>query len=73
MEGMNMNFSLLGMWTSMDWVARGVVIGLVFIVFVLAVIAFIWSQRRGGEPRRPRRAPAPAGPKMALPKSRGRR
>jgi prolipoprotein diacylglyceryl transferase len=43
------------------------------IVFVLAVIAFIWSQRRGAEPRRPRRAPAPAGPKMALPKSRVRR
>jgi prolipoprotein diacylglyceryl transferase len=43
------------------------------IVFVLAVIAFIWSQRRGVEPRRPRRAPAPAGPKMALPKSRVRR
>jgi prolipoprotein diacylglyceryl transferase len=43
------------------------------IVFVLAVIAFIWSQRRGAEPRRPRRAPVPAGPKMALPKSRVRR
>src|SRR5207237_9765866 len=35
MEGMNTNFSLLGMWASMNWVARGVVI-------VLAIMS-IWS------------------------------
>jgi biopolymer transport protein ExbB/TolQ len=35
MEGMSQNFSLLGMWTSMNWLARGVVI-------VLAVMS-IWS------------------------------
>jgi biopolymer transport protein ExbB/TolQ len=35
MEGMNTNFSLLGMWNSMNWVARSVVI-------VLAIMS-IWS------------------------------
>ncbi len=35
MEGMNSNFSLLGMWSTMNWVARGVVI-------VLAIMS-IWS------------------------------
>src|SRR5207237_5904211 len=35
MEGMNTNFSLLGMWTKMNWVARGVVI-------VLAIMS-VWS------------------------------
>src|ERR1700737_2473533 len=35
MEGMQSNFSLLGMWSSMNWVARGVVI-------VLAAMS-IWS------------------------------
>jgi biopolymer transport protein ExbB len=35
MEGMNTNFSLLGMWSTMNWVARGVVI-------VLALMS-IWS------------------------------
>jgi prolipoprotein diacylglyceryl transferase len=43
------------------------------VLFALAVIAFIWSQRRHVEPRRPRRAPVPEGPKMALPKGRVRR
>jgi prolipoprotein diacylglyceryl transferase len=43
------------------------------VLFVLAVIAFIWSQRRHIEPRRPRRATVPEGPKMALPKGRVRR
>jgi prolipoprotein diacylglyceryl transferase len=44
-------------------------------LFVLALGAFVWSQRRrGDEPRRPRRAPAvPEGPAMALPKGRVRR
>lgn len=35
MEGMNTNFSLLGMWATMNWVAKGVVI-------VLALMS-IWS------------------------------
>ena len=35
MEGMNTNFSLLGMWSTMNWVARGVVV-------VLAIMS-IWS------------------------------
>ena len=35
MEGMNTNFSLLGMWSTMNWVARGVVV-------VLALMS-IWS------------------------------
>lgn len=35
MEAMNANFSLLGMWATMNWVARGVVI-------VLAIMS-IWS------------------------------
>ena len=35
MEGMGNNFSLLGMWASMNWVAKGV-------VFVLAAMS-IWS------------------------------
>lgn len=35
MEGMNASFSLLGMWATMNWVARGVVI-------VLAIMS-IWS------------------------------
>jgi len=35
MEGMSQNFSLWGMWTSMNWLARGVVI-------VLAIMS-IWS------------------------------
>jgi prolipoprotein diacylglyceryl transferase len=43
-------------------------------LFALAAIAFVWSQRRGEEPGRPRRAPAPPeGPAMALPKGRVRR
>jgi hypothetical protein len=41
-------------------------------VFVLAVIGFVWSQRRGE--RGPRREsappPPPEGPKMAVPKGR---
>jgi prolipoprotein diacylglyceryl transferase len=40
--------------------------------FVLAVIAFLWSQRRSGEPRRRPPAAVVAGPKMALPKGRVR-
>jgi prolipoprotein diacylglyceryl transferase len=44
------------------------------VLFVLAVIAFIWSQRRGKEPDRARKAPRPPeGPAMALPKGRVRR
>lgn len=35
MQGMNANFTLLGMWASMNWVARGVVV-------VLALMS-IWS------------------------------
>jgi biopolymer transport protein ExbB/biopolymer transport protein TolQ len=35
MEGMNTNFSLIGMWTTMNWVAKGVVV-------VLALMS-IWS------------------------------
>jgi biopolymer transport protein ExbB/TolQ len=35
MEGMQSSFSLIGMWTSMNWVARGVVI-------VLAIMS-VWS------------------------------
>jgi prolipoprotein diacylglyceryl transferase len=44
------------------------------LLFALAIVAFVWSQRRRGEPRRPRQAPAPPeGPAMALPKGRVRR
>jgi prolipoprotein diacylglyceryl transferase len=44
------------------------------VLFAFAVVAFVWSQRRSGEPRRPRQAPAPPeGPAMALPKGRVRR
>jgi prolipoprotein diacylglyceryl transferase len=44
------------------------------LLFALAIVAFVWSQRRSGEPRRPRQAPAPPeGPAMALPKGRVRR
>jgi prolipoprotein diacylglyceryl transferase len=44
------------------------------VLFALAIVAFVWSQRRSGEPRRPRQAPAPPeGPAMALPKGRVRR
>jgi prolipoprotein diacylglyceryl transferase len=41
------------------------------VVFVLAVLGFVWSQRRE-EPLRPRRAEpsVPEGPKMAIPKGR---
>jgi biopolymer transport protein ExbB/biopolymer transport protein TolQ len=35
MEGMNTNFSLIGMWVTMNWVARGVVI--------LLAIMSVWS------------------------------
>src|SRR5437588_2977401 len=35
MEGMNTNFSLLGMWGTMNWVARGVVV----VLFIMSV----WS------------------------------
>ena len=43
-------------------------------LFALAVVAFIWSQRRREEPGRPHRVPTvPEGPAMALPKGRVRR
>jgi prolipoprotein diacylglyceryl transferase len=42
-------------------------------LFALAVLAFIWSQRRrGAEAGRPRHRPVPEGPKMAVPKGRVR-
>jgi prolipoprotein diacylglyceryl transferase len=41
-------------------------------LFVLAVLAFIWSQRRPEQAARVRRPPVPEGPKMALPKGRVR-
>jgi prolipoprotein diacylglyceryl transferase len=41
-------------------------------MFVLAVIWFVWAQRRpvGDEPARPRPRPIPEGPKMTVPKKR---
>jgi prolipoprotein diacylglyceryl transferase len=44
------------------------------VVFIGAVVAFVWVQRRGREvePRRPRRAAPPPGPKMAVPRGRVR-
>ena len=41
-------------------------------MFVLAVIWFVWAQRRpvGDEPPRPRPRPVPEGPKMTVPKKR---
>ena len=41
-------------------------------LFVLAVIWFVWAQRRpvGGEPPKPRPRPIPEGPKMTVPKKR---
>ena len=44
------------------------------VVFIGAVVAFVWVQRRGREvePRRPRRAAPPPGPKMAVPRRRVR-
>jgi prolipoprotein diacylglyceryl transferase len=43
-------------------------------VFVLALGAFAWAQRRSDEPRRPRgQRVAPAGPTMTVPKGRVRR
>jgi prolipoprotein diacylglyceryl transferase len=44
------------------------------VLFVLAIGAFIWSQRRSGEARRPHGPPqVPEGPRMVVPKSRVRR
>jgi prolipoprotein diacylglyceryl transferase len=43
-------------------------------VFVLALVAFIWAQRRSDEPRRPHREQVvPKGPTMTVPKGRVRR
>jgi prolipoprotein diacylglyceryltransferase len=43
-------------------------------LFVLAVVAFAWAQRRSDQPRRPHREPvAPKGPTMTVPKGRVRR
>jgi prolipoprotein diacylglyceryl transferase len=44
------------------------------VVFIGAVVAFVWVQRHGREvePRRPRRAAPPPGPKMAVPRGRVR-
>jgi prolipoprotein diacylglyceryl transferase len=44
------------------------------VVFIGAVVAFVWVQRRGREiePRRPRRVAPPPGPKMAVPRGRVR-
>jgi prolipoprotein diacylglyceryl transferase len=43
-------------------------------VFVLAVIAFVWAQRRSDEPKRPHGEPVvPKGPTMTVPKGRVRR
>jgi prolipoprotein diacylglyceryl transferase len=43
-------------------------------VFVLALVAFVWSQRRteGGRPKRSEPPPPPEGPTMAIPKGRVR-
>jgi prolipoprotein diacylglyceryl transferase len=41
-------------------------------LFVLAVLAFVWSQRWPEQGERPRRAPVPEGPRMALPRGRVR-
>jgi prolipoprotein diacylglyceryl transferase len=44
------------------------------VLFALAIVAFVWSQRRGEAPDQPRRAPpVPEGPAMAVPKGRVRR
>ena len=44
------------------------------VLFVFSLVVFWWSQRRSGEPRRPRKVTeAPKGPAMALPKGRVRR
>jgi prolipoprotein diacylglyceryl transferase len=44
------------------------------VLFFLAIAAFIWSQRRSGEARRPHGPPqVPEGPRMVVPKSRVRR
>jgi prolipoprotein diacylglyceryl transferase len=44
------------------------------VLFALAIVAFVWSQRRSREPGRPQQAPPPPeGPAMALPKGRVRR
>jgi prolipoprotein diacylglyceryltransferase len=43
-------------------------------VFVLALVAFVWAQRRSDEPRRPHREQVvPKGPTMTVPKGRVRR
>ena len=43
------------------------------VLLAASIVVFIWSQRRGKEPDRARRAPPPEGPAMALPKGRVRR
>ena len=42
------------------------------VVFVLAVLAFVWSQRREERPKKSEPPPPPEGPTMAIPKGRVR-
>ena len=66
---------LLRIDQSHEWLGLRLNAWVSIVVFVLAVIAFIWSQRRteGGRPqKRSEPPPAPEGPTMAIPKGRVR-